>query len=211
MKMILRMRCRQMLSCFMTASVALAYSAAGQAAACGQALACADASVHDVETFTKTKVCRTYFLPRESPKYQYRVVRSHRRVYGCGYAGGQGRKGIYLSKGQRLYVTKNPRGGPSVTVSAGFGYGGASCSASVKIPLGKQGSKSSTMAPTYNKAWKKGYYKAYSHVAYDVYTVATFRRRWDPAKKKYRSWVRYSSKGLTEKSPYAFKYQLIRQ
>lgn len=202
--------CRKVIPCIMTASVAAASGGAALGIAGSQAAACDHSGVHDVKTFGKTSVVRTYKLPRDKKPWQYRVVCSHKRVYGCGYAGGQAKKGIYLSKGQRLYVMKDPKGGPSVTVSAGFGYGGASCSASVKIPLGKQGAKSSTMAPTYNKAAKSGYYKAYSHVVYDVYTTATFRRIWDKSKGGYTKWTRYSSKGLTTKSPYAFKYQLVR-
>ncbi len=192
--------------------VAAAVGAAGvmQGAAAETAGACAYTGAHDIKTVSKVTVKRTYTLPRDNKRWQYRVVQSHRRVYGCGYAGGQGGKGVYLGKGQRLYVMKNPSGGPSATVSAGFGYGGASCSVSVKIPLGKQGAKSSTMAATYNKAKKKGYYKAYSHVVYDVYTTCTFRRIWSKKKKRYTKWTK-CSKGITEKRAYAFKYQLIRQ
>lgn len=202
--------CRMAIPCLMTASVAAASGGAALGLATDHAAACGRSSVHDVETFSRTKVVRTYKLPRDNRPWQYRIVNSHKRVYGCGYAGGQGKKGIYLSKGQRLYVMKEPKDGPSVTVSAGFGYGGASCSASVKIPLGKQGSKSSSMAPTYNKAAKSGYYKAYSHIVYDVYTTAVFRRIWDRNKGRYTKWSKYSN-GLTTKSPYAFKYQLVRQ
>ena len=202
---------KRMMPCVLAASAVIASGGAALAVTTGTADACAFGGAHDVKTFTKTTVCRTYVLPRDTARWQYRVVRSHKRVYGCGYAGGQGRKGIYLSKGQRLYGMKNPRNGPSVTVSAGFGYKGASVSASVKIPLGKQGAKSSTMAPTYNKAPRSGYYKAYSHVVYDVYTTATFRRICNKEKGRYTKWTRYSGRGLTEKNAYAFKYQLIRQ
>ena len=175
------------------------------------AAACADPGAHDIKKVKKTEVVRTYKLPRDSRPWQYRVIRTHRRVYGCGYAGGQGKKGIYLTKGQRLFVTKNPKNGPTVTAAASFSYAGIGYSVSVKIPLGNQGSKTQAMAQTYNSAPKKGYYKAYSHIVYDVYTTNTVRRIWDPKKKRYTKWMKAGGRGITTKRPYAYKYELIRQ
>lgn len=187
--------------------IAAAAIAIGSAA---PAWACAHPGAHDITTFCKTKVERTYTLPRDTKPWQYRIIKTHRRVYGCGYAGGQGRKGVYLSKGQRLYVARDPKNSPTASVSAGFKYAGLSYSVSVKIPLGKQTAKSNTTAPTYNKATKSGYYKAYSHVVYDIYTTEQIRRLWLPDKKKYSGWLK-GGKGITTKKAYAYKYQLIRQ
>ena len=90
---------KRVMPCVLAASAVIASGGAALAVTTGTADACAFSGAHDVKTFTKTTVCRTYVLPRDSAHWQYRVVRSHKRVYGCGYAGGQGRKGIYLSKG----------------------------------------------------------------------------------------------------------------
>ena len=142
--------------------------------------ACIDKKVHDCSLRSKVTVKKTYTLPRDNQPWQYRVVCVQKRVYGCGYASGQGGSksiGTYLSKGQHLYVIKKPAFGKTVPVSLGASYHNLTLGVTVSIPIGKQGSAAgSTTAPTYNKAKTKGYYKAYSHVCYDVCYTYSIKR-----------------------------------